>query len=114
MLRLTARYADAWNAWGRNSAGEIPADRANVDAACTAVGRDSATLERTVAVLVDLPGKAGRPRETKPALSGTPEELAAAFRDYAREGIGHVQIVLDPNTLAGLEALAPVIALLDE
>jgi probable F420-dependent oxidoreductase len=113
MLQLTARYADVWNAWGRNSAAELPADRANVDAACAAVGRDPATLARSVAVLVDLPGKAGRPRETKPALTGTPEDLANAFRAYAREGIGHVQIVLDPNALAGVEALAPMLELLD-
>ena len=109
MLQLTARYADAWNAWGRNNAEEIPADRASVDAACAVVGRDPATLARTVAVLVDLPGKAGRPRETKPALAGTPEELVTAFRAYAREGISHVQVYIEPNTQAGIERFAPVL-----
>ena len=32
---------------------------------------------------------------------------------YAAEGISHIQIVLDPNTPAGIEALAPVLDLLD-
>ena len=113
MLRIAARYADQWNAWGRNDPAAIPELRAKVDAACVDVGRDPATLERTVSVLIDLPGRAGRPREKPPFLTGSPEELAEALRGHAREGISHVQVVLDPNTVAGIEALAPVLELLD-
>lgn len=113
MLRLAARHADVWNAWGRNSPTAIPPLREQVDAVCAEVGRDPATLERTVSVLVDLPGRAGRPLEEEPALSGSSEELAEALRGYAREGISHVQVVLDPNTLAAVEALAPTLDLLD-
>ena len=124
MLRLVAQHADLWNAWGRNSPEAIPQLRDRVDAACVETGRDPATLGRTVSVLADLPGKAGRPREREAALAGTPEEreaalagtpeeLAEALREYAREGIGHVQLVLDPNTLPGIEALGPVLELLD-
>ena len=114
MLRLTARHAALWNAWGANSPDRIPALREKVDAACAAVGRDSATLERTVTVLIDRPNRTGRPpREKGPFLSGTPEEIAGAFRGYAREGITHIQAVLDPNTVAGIEALAPVLSFLD-
>jgi alkanesulfonate monooxygenase SsuD/methylene tetrahydromethanopterin reductase-like flavin-dependent oxidoreductase (luciferase family) len=47
------------------------------------------------------------------ALSGSTEELAAALRAYADAGIEHVQIWLDPSTVAGIEAFAPVLALLD-
>ena len=39
--------------------------------------------------------------------------MAEALRAYAREGIGHVQLVLDPITQASLEELAPVLDLLD-
>jgi probable F420-dependent oxidoreductase len=114
MLRLTARHAALWNAWGANSPDRIPALREKVDAACAAVGRAPATLERTVTVLIDLPNRTGRPpREKGPFLSGTPEEIAGAFRGYAREGITHIQAVLDPNTVAGIEALAPVLSFLD-
>ena len=113
MLKLTARHADIWNAWGRSDASQIPELRAKVDAACAAVGRDPATLERTVSVLVDLPGKAGRVRATPPFLNGPPEAIAEALRAYAREGISHVQVVPDPNTVAGIEALAPVLTELD-
>ena len=46
-------------------------------------------------------------------LTGSIEELAETLRAYAVEGISHIQIVLDPNTPAGIEALAPVLELLD-
>ncbi len=113
MLALCARHADLWNVWGKNSPADIPAVRAVVDAACVEAGRDPATLGRSVSVLIDLPGRAGRPRETEPFLTGSPEELAEAFRGYAREGISHVQVVLDPNDVAGIERLAPVLEILD-
>jgi hypothetical protein len=46
-------------------------------------------------------------------LTGTPEELAEEFRSYAREGIDHMQLYPDPCTVAGIEALAPVLEILD-
>jgi alkanesulfonate monooxygenase SsuD/methylene tetrahydromethanopterin reductase-like flavin-dependent oxidoreductase (luciferase family) len=115
MLRLTARYADAWNAffwWTGNRAEGVPKVRAEVDAACRAEGRDPATLERSVCVLVQLPGAVGTPF-AEPPLRGSPTELAAALRAYAGAGIAHVQLRLDPNTAAGVEALGPVLELLD-
>jgi probable F420-dependent oxidoreductase len=113
MLRLTARHADVWNAWGRNSPESVAEAMAKVDRACLDVGRDPASLQRTVAVLIDLPTRAGRPRETPPFLSGSPEALAEVLRTMAEQGVSHVQVVLDPNTVAGIEALAPVLELLD-
>ncbi len=113
MLRLAARHADLWNAWGRHDPSAIPELRAKVDAACAEVGRAPATLGRTVSVLIDLPDRAGRPRERPPFLTGTPDEMADALRGLAREGISHVQILLDPNTAAGIEALAPMLESLD-
>ncbi len=46
-------------------------------------------------------------------IRGTPDELADAFRAYAREGIAHLQLVLDPVTLAAIEELAPALQALD-
>ena len=46
-------------------------------------------------------------------LQGSPEVMAEALRGYAREGIGHVQLVLDPITTGSLEAFARVLELLD-
>ena len=116
MLRLIAEHADSWNVWVNstgNRASGVPPLREAVDAACHAVGRDPATLERTAAVMVDFEGAYGRPGQVVPSLTGTPEELAEEMRAYAREGISHVQIYPDPCTVAGIEAFAPVLEILD-
>ena len=121
MLRATMAHADAWNAWyddtGNAGSGVAPL-RALVDNACREVGRDPAEVERTAAILVRTPGGAGRlqgdPAQGRlPPVSGEPEALADALRGYAREGIGHVQLVLDPITRESIRAVAPVLAILD-
>jgi alkanesulfonate monooxygenase SsuD/methylene tetrahydromethanopterin reductase-like flavin-dependent oxidoreductase (luciferase family) len=49
MLRLTARYADAWNtAWFGRPDDRLHRALADLDAALEAEGRDPATLRRTV------------------------------------------------------------------
>jgi alkanesulfonate monooxygenase SsuD/methylene tetrahydromethanopterin reductase-like flavin-dependent oxidoreductase (luciferase family) len=121
MLALLARYADQWNAYfthTKNRPAGIAPLRDRVDAACREAGRDPATLGRTAAVFVDMaPGSGASP--PLPAhwsfgpLAGPPERLAEELRGYAREGIGHVQLWLEPNTLESLEAFAPVLDLLD-
>ncbi len=121
MLRATVPYVDSWNSWfadtGNRPAG-VAALRDLVDAACRDVGRDPAALERTVAVLVELPGGAGRlqgaySKEAPEPLSGSPAEMADVLRGYAAEGISHVQLVLDPITVGSIRALAPVLRDLD-
>jgi alkanesulfonate monooxygenase SsuD/methylene tetrahydromethanopterin reductase-like flavin-dependent oxidoreductase (luciferase family) len=122
MLAATLPYVHAWNAWyadTRNSPAGVPALRDVVDAAARVAGRDPAAIERTVAVLVRMPGGTGRvmgdtdPRMAVRPLEGTPERMADELRAYAREGIGHVQLVVDPITEASVAALAPVLELLD-
>jgi probable F420-dependent oxidoreductase len=121
MLRATMAHADSWNAWYNdieNRPEGVPPIRALVDEACLAVGRDPAAVERTVAVLVRLPDGAGRLQgdvaqaRVVPA-DGAPEALAQTLRAYAREGIAHVQLVLDPITLGSIVALGPMLADLD-
>ena len=120
MLALTVPYVDSWNAWYNwtdNRPEGVAPLRAKVDAACTAAGRKPGDVERTVAVLVRLPGATGV-RETDPSkkvapLAGSPEDIAEGLRAYAREGIGHVQLVIDPITEASISALAPVLHTLD-
>ncbi|HLY13962.1 MAG TPA: LLM class flavin-dependent oxidoreductase [Candidatus Limnocylindrales bacterium] len=121
MLQIGAPYIDSWNAWydatGNAPAG-VPALIATVDAAARAAGRDPAEIERTVAVLVQMPGGIGRfagnyTTSQLPALSGPPQVMAEELRAYARAGIGAVQLVLDPITEASIEAFGPVLELLD-
>jgi probable F420-dependent oxidoreductase len=120
MLRLAARYADLWNATftsehgTRNQVERIPVLREAVDTACAEVGRDPATLGRTAGVFVQSVPEVSLIWEGNPPLRGTPEELAAALRAYAAEGIAHVQLWIEPATPAGIAAFAPVLQLLDQ
>ena len=62
MLRLTAQYADYWNGWSINQVDErLASARQAVDTACVNASRDPATLQRTVTVLIDLPGSEKEP-----------------------------------------------------
>jgi probable F420-dependent oxidoreductase len=121
MLRIALPHVDAWNSWYRdfdNRPDGIARLRAIVDAAARDVGRDPADIERTVAVYVQLPGGTGRVMGDQTAvtvrpLTGPPDAMAEAFRAYARAGIGHVQLVLDPIVASSIEALGPVMEALD-
>lgn len=121
MLAATLPYAAAWNAWyadTRNRPEGVGPLRDLVDEAARAAGRNPADIERTVAVQVRMPGGAGRvmgdqdPRQAVQPLEGSPELMAEALREYAREGIGHVQLVVDPITEASVAGLAPMLELL--
>jgi alkanesulfonate monooxygenase SsuD/methylene tetrahydromethanopterin reductase-like flavin-dependent oxidoreductase (luciferase family) len=115
MLRLTTQYADLWNGflcYGRNWPDVLPPIRDAIDAACVQHGRDPATLGRTVGVRVALLGE--KVTGGVEPLEGTPEQIADAFREYARCGISHVQVWHAPRTLAGIEAFAPVLEELDK
>ena len=126
MLRITTPHVEMWNADWTSSPAAIPPMREAVDAVCREVGRDPATLERTAGVLIDLPGRdpsrsgrssvAGATEPTTkpdPPATGTPGELAELLRGYAREGISHVQVWIDPSTVAGVEEFARALELLD-
>jgi alkanesulfonate monooxygenase SsuD/methylene tetrahydromethanopterin reductase-like flavin-dependent oxidoreductase (luciferase family) len=116
MLGLTAQYADLWNIFFSetgNRVERIPEFQATVDTACVQAGRDPTSLGRTAAVLLHVSPEALSLKTVElgdaPALTGTPEDLAAALRAYADAGITHVQLALEPCTPAGLEAFAPVL-----
>lgn len=116
MLDITMPHADSWNVWfvdTDNSPAGVAPLRDLVDDACRRAGRDPAAVERTVAVQVRMPGGTGRlagdGKRTPPPLEGTPAEMAAVLRAYAHEGIGHVQLVVDPITSDSIAAFAPVL-----
>ena len=120
MLSITLPHVEAWNAWGpwfgNSVEGYLPL-RDTIDRACVAAGRDPAEVERTVALLVALPGAIGRRSDVSDEpfepIPGEPEALAAALRDFADAGVAHVQLVLDPITVESIAALEPTLAALD-
>ena len=120
MLAITLPHVDAWNAWGPWFGNRVDGYRelhATIDAACREVGREPASLERTVALIVAMPGALGRgssvSEEAFEPIAGDAKTLAPALRAFADAGVAHVQLVLDPITLDSIAALEPVLAALD-
>ena len=68
--------------------------------------------------LIDLPGAHGRgghgetTRNSAPLFPASTAEAVAIIREYADAGISHLQVWLDPGTVAGIDAFAPVLAAL--
>ena len=66
-----------------------------------------------------LPGGEGRlqgdsRQRAIPPVDGDPAALADALRAFARQGIDHVQLVLDPITRDSIEAVAGALVDLDD
>lgn len=107
VLRLTARWADAWNtAWFA-----LPDDRftrrlADLHAACDAEQRDPATVAVTVGVSVDVAADAP-PADGPPALPGRdPDAVARAFDAWAARGVGQLQVGLSAVDEEAIDSLA--------
>ncbi len=119
MLRISARYGDAWNADRQNDVAAVQELNARVDQACHDVGRDPASLARIIGIQVDLLNEsrqAMQPRQWVMApwpLTGRPEELAAQMRRFADARVEHLIVWIDPVSLAGIEAFALVLEALD-
>jgi probable F420-dependent oxidoreductase len=98
MLRLTARWADAWNtAWFSAPDADLATAMAGFDDAVAAEGRDPASVERTVGMEV----------------SDEPTEgIAEALAGFDMRGIGHVIVRLEPpRTEGSLQHLGDALAM---
>jgi F420-dependent oxidoreductase-like protein len=108
-LPLVARYADLWNAYGTPD--EIARASALLDERCAEIGRDPASIERTVTLNVVVRDRRTaaeadfaemvrrnrpQPDERELDAGGTPAEVADTLRGYAAVGIGHAMWVLRP------------------
>jgi probable F420-dependent oxidoreductase len=118
MLDLTARYADSWNGFYASSrTGNTIAGFKHfndmLSAACLAAGRDPHTVERTASVYMQSGPFTPWRDWGVPIVSGAPEELAQELLGYVAEGVAHIQLGLEPLSLRGIEAMAPVLELLD-
>jgi len=110
MLRLMARYGDAWNTnWHADAAATAPLIQA-VEDACNDVGRDPATIVKTVGSTVAVKGSLGR--RVNP-IAGEPAAIAESIQAFRDLGFRHWVAGLDPATPAGLEHLAEIVGMLD-
>src|SRR6266704_4690735 len=107
MLQLVARYADAWNtAWHTDTA-KVKERYEPLAQACTAIGRDPATIELTVGTEVRLQPRKddGSPDN---AISGAPEEIADRLRDFASVSNSNLIVSLDAVTPNSIRQLGPI------
>jgi alkanesulfonate monooxygenase SsuD/methylene tetrahydromethanopterin reductase-like flavin-dependent oxidoreductase (luciferase family) len=113
MLELTARHADAWNlAWFGEPNERLATVRADLAAACAAVGRDPASLDITVGINVRYPDLAtdAYPVGTEgAALQGSAAEVAAGLAAHADLGASHIIANLEPATPAAVERFAAAV-----
>jgi hypothetical protein len=106
MLRLTARYADAWNtAWFGPPDKRLGQRLANMHAALQAEGRDPATLRRTVGMDCELTD----PDQSGGGSFGLVDGLARVIDAYERLGIDDLIVRLQPSTRPALDRLARAI-----
>ena len=107
MLRLTARYADAWNtAWFGLPDKRLGQRLADMHAALQAESRDPATLRRTVGMDSELtdPDQTGGG-----SFASAVDELARAIDAYERLGIDDLIVRLQPSTQPALDRLTRAI-----
>jgi alkanesulfonate monooxygenase SsuD/methylene tetrahydromethanopterin reductase-like flavin-dependent oxidoreductase (luciferase family) len=115
-LGLAVQYADIWSDFARESSLPEAFEPviAQLDAICAERGRDPASLGRSIGVIVELLDVheaegigLGVP------ITGSAQEVAATLRTFAQMGVTRLELFLWPNTPASLEAVAPVLELLD-
>jgi probable F420-dependent oxidoreductase len=121
MLEIALPHVDAWNVWWSdygNTVEGFAAVRERVGEACRRVGRPPAELAATAAVYVALEGGSGRLMGDYPGgevtpVRGSPGAIAAHLAAMADAGAAHVQLVVDPITMATIESLGAVLAEFD-
>jgi probable F420-dependent oxidoreductase len=121
MMRIALPHVDAWNVWWTqygNTPQGFAAVRDRVEEAAIQAGRAPGEVAATAAVLVQLPGGTGRPlldpEATRvPMVRGTPADIAGHLDAMADAGATHVQLVVDPITVASIDTLADVLTELD-
>jgi alkanesulfonate monooxygenase SsuD/methylene tetrahydromethanopterin reductase-like flavin-dependent oxidoreductase (luciferase family) len=115
VMRISAKWAQWFNMSnpGTPAAERIPAMKSGLADACNAVGRDAKTLKTSLFVLAYVAGsrgelnglldelakRANQPRDqwlaSRPgAIVGTVDEAAAKFREIARAGVDHANVML--------------------
>ena len=102
MLRITAQHAQEWNTWGHpDGAGER---LAAMNAACEKVGRDPATLHRSVQVAVHLSDDAAANAKALQGplgartIAGGADQLIGILHEY--EALGFDEFIV-PDWLMG-------------
>ena len=105
MMSLIAKWADRWNSvWYGLPTDEFRDERANLEAACAAIGRDPQSIEVSVGVAVKDPRT--QDENGPDALVGDIDHLTEAFATWEQEGVDEVMCRLEPPSIGLVEAIA--------
>ncbi len=112
-MTLAAKLADTWSAFATTSSlpnAFEPLTRA-LDRICESIGRDPASIGRSVGVFVE-PGdaKIAEGLGFGAAITGSSDQIIETLAEFPAAGVTRVEIVPYPNTMETLELLAPVIS----
>lgn len=108
MLRLAARYADAWNMDQVGRPERVLELRRAMTEACAEIGRDAATLPVTAWTAVHITNPGGSAYPDPDYSCGTIEEVAELLHSLADAGIEHLAVRVRPYGQEGVERLARV------
>jgi alkanesulfonate monooxygenase SsuD/methylene tetrahydromethanopterin reductase-like flavin-dependent oxidoreductase (luciferase family) len=107
----SARYADIWSAFPTSSSypEAFRALTAELDRICEGIGRDPASIGRSVGVMVE-PGPERTAEETGfgAPITGSVEQITDAIAGFSDVGVTRVELHPWPQTIEVLEQLAPV------
>lgn len=115
MLQLAVRHADVWSWYveERSDLTEFGPRLDALEAACRAAGREPSSIGRSAGIIVEPTVATGAAEKLGIPVRGTPEAIADEFRAFGARGFTQLELLLWPPTLASLDAMAPVLALLD-
>ncbi len=112
MSRLAAQYADMWNcmiAFGDCAVTSYDQAWAPIRDACERIGRDPASLSQGATVAVNFTDGDYPIVPTSTPFSGSVEQIADRFAEYASRGVEHISTIPHPWNEDGLDRLAAVI-----
>ncbi len=105
MISLIARWADRWNSvWYGLPTDEFRDERADLVAACAAIGRDLQGIEVSVGIVIQDPRTLDR--NGPGAVVGTVVQIAEAFAAWHKEGVDEVMCRLEPPSTGVVEEIA--------
>ena len=122
MLRLVAKYADAWNWWGWDETVDDIRERLSpvveeLDRACEVEGRDPSSLDRTFDVFTVVPegfstdGMAVYHQPMEKPITGSSAQIADYILELGELGFSEVRCDVYPQTTDAVQALTPVVEL---
>ncbi len=116
MLRLAALHADIWSwfAEERSDLAEFEPRLAALVDACVGAGRDPETIGKSAGLVIEPTSVGGsEAADFGTPVRGSPEAIADTLRAFGSAGFTNIELIVWPATVATVDAMAPVIELLD-